>query len=269
MDLSVDKRMENNEAGFCSLWTDHFRINDCADLFVNNKFNGDYFFNRLNPFVCSDTTVVIEKAIGVCLREGTDCYVHVHDQNTKDQYSLLEAGFRWIDTMQILRATSNQVDYDIDKIRVVRVSLRSIPDWVETFCESFGVLAWEPEVKKIIDLHFRKLILLLSYIHVGKSSAKQGGCAALFANHGVLGLYCLGTITHFRGLGLAKKMISISLQIAQQLRIDSLFLQTFTSEGLLPFYEKLGFRLLYKKRVYALKRNSFRVLLAGDSLSKH
>jgi len=263
--LFIDERMENNEVAFCSLWTDHIRINDCADLFVNSKLNGDYFFNRLNPLVCVDK-VVIRKAMEVCQREDTDCYVHIYDMNTKDRYSLLEAGFRWIDTMHILRAASNKVEYDNEKIHVVHAGLRHVPKWVDTFCRSFDVLAWKPEVKKIIDLHFKKLTLLLSYLHVSDCSAKVGGCAALFDNHGVLGLYCLGTISHLRGLGLAKKIIGTSLQIAQRQRVDSLFLQTFANEGLFPFYKKLGFRLVYKKRVYALKRNSFRVVLNEGSL---
>jgi ribosomal protein S18 acetylase RimI-like enzyme len=71
-----------------------------------------------------------------------------------------------------------------------------------------------------------------------------------------MGLYCLGTISNFRGRGVAKKMIGVSLRIAQQQRLDPLFLQTFTNEGLFPLYKKLGFRFVYKKRVYALKGNS-------------
>ncbi|MFZ0511192.1 MAG: GNAT family N-acetyltransferase [Candidatus Nitrosopolaris sp.] len=261
--------MDDNETAFCSLWTDHIRIHDRADLFVNEKLTGDYFFNRLNPFVCDDTRVVIEKAAGVCLRRGMDCYVHIHDKNAKGQNFLLEAGFQWIDTMQILRAYSHKAEYDNDKIRVVRVGLRSIPNWVSAFCRSFDIMEWKREVNEIIDLHFKKLILLLSYIRVSNSSAKLAGCAALFANHGLLGLYCLGTISHFRGLGLAKKMIGISLQIAQQHQIDFLFLQTFANEGLFHFYKKLGFRVVYKKRVYALKRNSLRVQPDGGSLKKY
>jgi GNAT superfamily N-acetyltransferase len=262
--LFIDKRMEENEAAFCSLWTDHIRIHDCADLFVNDKLNGDYFFNRLNPFTCFDTRVVIEKAVRACMREGTDCYVHVHDKNSKEESSLLQVGFKLIDTMQILSAESNKVEYDNDKINVVRVDLASIPNWVNTFCRSFDVLEWKPEVKKIIDLHFKKLILLLAFIRVS-TQPQVGGCAALFANHGLIGLYCLGTISHFRGLGLAKKMVGFSLDIAQQQGINPLFLQTFTNEGLFPFYKKLGFRVVYKKKVYALKRNS-RVLFSGASV---
>ncbi len=262
--MVIDKRMEANETRFCSLWTKHIRIHDCADLFVNEKLTGDYFFNRLNPFVCEDRREVIENAARVCLRRGMDCYVHVHDKNTDVQNSLLEASFQWIDTMHVLRTESDKIGYDDlyendkcddSKIQVVRVDLRSTASWVDAFCRSFDVLKWKSEVKEKIDLHFKKLILLLSYFRVNNSYAELAGCAALFANHGLMGLYCLGTISNFRGRGFAKKMIGVSLQIAQQEQLDFLFLQTFTNEGLFLLYKKLGFRFVYKKRVYALKRD--------------
>ena len=261
----VDARMEKNETGFCSFWTDHIRIHDCADLFVNDKLNGDYFFNRLNPFTYPfDTMEVIEEAVRVCMREGTDCYVHIHDK-TNYESSLLHAGFKLIDTLQILKAKSYKSEHENAKINVVRVDLTSIPNWVDTFCRSFDVLEWKPEVKKIIDLHFNKLILLLALIHV-RTQPQVGGCAALYANHGVMGLYCLGTISDYRGLGLAKKMVGFSLEIAQQQGVSPLFLHTFTNDGLFPFYKKLGFRIVYKKKVYALKRNSQGVMFQGASI---
>lgn len=251
-----DKRMENNETAFCSLWTDRIRINDCADLFVNTRLTGDYFFNRLNPFVSCDTMAVIAKAAIVCLKMGTDCYVHTHDWDCETQNSLSEAGFQCIDTMQILKNDLHKVSFDGDKIRVVRVVWRSIPNWVDTFCRSFDVLDWKTEVEEIVSLRLKNLVLLLSYIRVNDTSAEPAGCAALFARHGLMGLYCLGTISQFRKIGIAKKMIGVSLQIAQQNHVkSSLFLQTFTRDGLLPFYKKLGFSLVYKKRVYALKRD--------------
>ncbi|HET7147933.1 MAG TPA: GNAT family N-acetyltransferase [Candidatus Nitrosopolaris sp.] len=254
LDLIIVKRMEANESAFCSLWTDHIRINDCADLFVNEKLVGDYFFNRLNPFVCEDAMAVIEEAANVCLRKGMDCYVHIHDKDKAVQNCLAASGFKWVDTMQTLRADSERVEYDNEKIDVIRVDLRSIPCWVETFCRSFDVLEWKSEVKEKIELHFKKMILLLSYFRVSNSSAKPAGCAALFPGQGLMGLYCLGTTPNFRGRGVAKKMVSVSLRTAQQERLELLFLQTFTNEGLLPLYKKLGFRFVYKKRVYALNK---------------
>jgi GNAT superfamily N-acetyltransferase len=231
---------------------------------VNEKLIGDYFFNRLNPFVCEDIMDIIENAARICLRKGMDCYVHVHDENRDVQNSLLEAGFQWIDTMHVLRADSDEVEHDEiyesdkcddSKIHVVRADLRSTSRWVDAFCRSFDVLEWKSEVKEKIDLHFKKLILLLSYFRVNDTYAELAGCAALFANHGIMGLYCLGTISNFRRRGLAKKMIGISSQIAQQKQLDFLFLQTFRNEGLFLLYKKLGFRFVYKKRVYALKRD--------------
>lgn len=262
--MFIDRRMEANETRFCSLWTQHIRIRDCADLFVNEKLTGDYFFNRLNPFVCVDTRDVIENAAQICLKKGMDCYVHVHDENTDVQNSLLEAGFQLTDTMHVLRADWDKVERDEiygndksddSKIQVIRADLRSTSSWVDAFCRSFDVLEWKSEVKDKIDLHFKNLILLLSYFRVNDTYAELAGCAALFANHGIMGLYCLGTISNFRGRGLAVKMIRVSLQIAQQEQLDFLFLQTFTNEGLFHLYKKLGFRIVYKKRVYALKRN--------------
>jgi N-acetylglutamate synthase-like GNAT family acetyltransferase len=251
----IDTRMEKNETGFCSLWADRIRIHDCADLFVNDKLNGDYFFNRLNPFTYYDRMMVIEEAVMICKRRGTDCYVHIHDKKGNDESSLLQAGFRLIDSMHILKAESDKFENENDKINVVRANLASIPNWVETFCRSFDVLEWKQEVKKIIHLHFNKLILLLALIHI-RTQPQVGGCAALYASHGVMGVYCLGTIPDFRGLGLAKKVIRSSLEIAEQQAINPLFLQTFTNDGLFPFYKRLGFRNVYKKKVYALKRNS-------------
>ena len=262
-----DKRMERNETAFCSLWTDHIRINNCADLFMNTRLTGDYFFNRLNPFVSRDPRAVIEKAAIVCLKMGSDCYVHTHDLDSETQKSLLEAGFQCIDTMQILRNDLRKVSYDEDKICVVRVVWRSIPSWVDTFCRSFDVLEWKTDVKEIISLHLKKLVLLLSYVRISDTSAEVAGCAALFAKQGRLGLYCLGTVSQFRKLGIAKKMIGVSLRIAQQNQLkSSLFLQTFTKDGLVPFYEKLGFSLVYKKRVYALKRDLIRARLCDQHL---
>jgi len=255
LDLFIDERMEANELAFCSLWTEHIRIHDCADLFANEKLVGDYFFNRLNPFVCENAMSVIKQAANVCLRKGMDCYVYTHDKNTYVQNCLSAAGFKWIDTMETLRAESERIEFDNEKIDVVRVDLRSIPSWVDAFCKSFDVLEWKSEIKEKIDLHFNKMILLLSYFRVGNSSVKPAGCAALFSNQGLMGLYCLGTISNFRGRGVAKKMIGVSFRIAQQQRMDPLFLQTFTNEGLFPLYKKLGFRFVYRKRVYALKGN--------------
>lgn len=247
--------MEANEAAFCSLWTRHIKIHDCADLFINVNLAEDYFYNRLNPFECDDIRGIIENAARLCYRMGMDCFVYTHDDNTEVQNSLTEIGFDWIDTMHVLNSEpKKQVRYDDDKIKVIHVDADSVPRWIDTFCKSFNVIQWKHEVRRVVSTHLKELDLLLSYIRVKNSFDTVTGCAALFSNEGLAGLYCLGTIMQFRGQGIARKMIDFSMQTACQQRLEMVLLQTFSSEGLLSLYTNLGFRPVYKKRVYLRKR---------------
>jgi GNAT superfamily N-acetyltransferase len=249
--------METNETAFCSLWTKHIKIHDCADLFFNVDLAEDYFFNRLNPFECDDIRATIENAAQVCHGMGMACFVYAHDNDTEVHNSLTEVGFDWIDTMHVLTSEPKKqvrhlTTYD-DKFKVMHVDADSVPRWVDTFCRSFNVMQWKQEVRRVVGMHLDDLDLLLSYIHEKNSFDIVTGCAALITNEGLMGLYCLGTIKQFRGQGIAKKMIDVSMNKASQQRLDMVLLQTFSSEGLLPFYTKLGFRPAYKKRVYLRK----------------
>jgi ribosomal protein S18 acetylase RimI-like enzyme len=70
-----------------------------------------------------------------------------------------------------------------------------------------------------------------------------------------MGLYCLGTLSPFRGQGIAKNMIKKSLRVARQENLDFLFLQTFNKEGLIKFYKRMGFQIAYNKKIYVLYNN--------------
>jgi ribosomal protein S18 acetylase RimI-like enzyme len=67
-----------------------------------------------------------------------------------------------------------------------------------------------------------------------------------------MGIYCLGTVSSFRGRGVAKEMIKSASKVSLQHGTDYLFLQSFSKEGFTKLYKKIGFELLYKKKVYAL-----------------
>src|SRR5918999_821879 len=144
--------MEFNEFYFCSLWTEHFRIRNCADILLNKKLTKDYFFNRLTNITCSDTHSAIEEGVRISLKKGIDCCVYVPDDNRKLEEMLL------------------------------------------------------------------------------------------------------GTVSDFRGQGIATKMVKVALEIAQQRGLDFIFLQAFANEGIIGFYNKLGFQTIYKKNVYAFPR---------------
>jgi GNAT superfamily N-acetyltransferase len=254
--------MELNESTFCSLWTKRIRLNNCADLFINETFSEDYFFNRVNNILyCHDITSVLDKSIRIFSEKRLKCYVYVgdvdsgdYDDDDDDPHSvmekmLLEKRFNLLDTMQAFRSDREKIQYENHKIQVDKIDIALIPVWIDVFCKSFDVLEWKPELERILKLHFNELTLLVAYVK-DNSSQIPAGCALLFNLHKTTGLYCLGTVPSFRRQGLAKKIIKVSLDIAMQQRTHSLILQAFTREGFQEFYKRLGFELVYKKRIY-------------------
>jgi GNAT superfamily N-acetyltransferase len=243
--------MEFNEFHFCSLWTQHLKIKNCADILLNEKLK-DYFFNRVTNITCSDINSALEECIRIFFKKGINCYVYVADDNRKLEDMLLRKGFTLVDSMSVLRCTTNSIEYDNNTIGITKIDIDSIPIWVDVFCHAFDIQNWKNEVQRILQSHFKELILLVSYLK-NKSNVPVG-CTALFHRCSLIGLYCLGTVSDFRGQGIATKMVKVALEIAQQSGLDFIFLQAFANEGIIGFYNKLGFQTIYKKKVYAFFR---------------
>jgi GNAT superfamily N-acetyltransferase len=241
--------MESNEFYFCSLWTEHLKIRNCADILLNEKLTQDYFFNRLTNMTCSNTGSAIDECVRIFLNKGIDCFVYVTDDSRKLEDVLLEKGFTLIDSMSVLKSTTNNIEYDTNVIDVIKIDTNSIPIWVDVFCDAFDVLDWKYEVERIIKSHFKELTLLLSFLN--NKNNIPAGCAALFHRSNLIGLYCLGTVPAFRGLGIATKMIKVALGIARRRGLNFIFLQAFANEGFLGFYNKIGFQTVYEKKIYA------------------
>ncbi len=82
----------------------------------------------------------------------------------------------------------------------------------------------------------------------------QGQIAGTLAIHtrgGYSGVYCVGTVPELRGRGVATGMLSEAFRLTQRLG-TKLILQTFASDSVEGLYVKLGFRLVYSKRVLCL-----------------
>jgi GNAT superfamily N-acetyltransferase len=166
---------------------------------------------------------------------------------------LLKMGFTLLDTMQVLKYSNKKSDHDNDKIHVSTIDMNSMPIWIDVFCRSFNVIEWKSEVERIIKRFFNDLTLLVSFIEDNYSMIPVG-CAALFNRYDLTGLYCLGTVSPYRGQGLAKEIIKVSSDIARQQKFGFLFLQTFSNEGFIHFYRKTGFEVMYVKKIYMLNR---------------
>jgi GNAT superfamily N-acetyltransferase len=246
--------MENNQWTFCSLWADHSKIKNCADMFINKKLAGDYFFNRLDNIACYDIESVIKESVKVFLEYGLNCYVYVQKNDLNLEKMLLKMDFTQLDIMQVLESNFTKTGtHDDQKIHVSMIDIGSLPVWIDVFCRSFDVTDWKSEVERIIKKHFDELTLLVSYVE-NNQSIIPAGCCALFNRYSLMGLYCLGTLESFRGKGLAKKMITVSSDVARRQNLGSLFLQTFTNERLTHFYKKMGFEVAYKKKIYMLTK---------------
>lgn len=221
--------MEDNEWSFCSLWTAK-RKAGCAKALVNERLAGDYFFNRASVEGCPAGE---EKKIGrVFWEKGMDCYLY---------FRVAPQSLRVVDTMHVLQSAGAGKGGN-----VVQVERSGIQTWVDIFCESFGVPDWKAEVKRIVTRHFAKLTLLTGYV-----DDMPAGCAALYKENGLTGLYCLGTLPRFRGKGVAKNIL---LHAQHMAKADSapLFLQTLESYGLLDYYKKMGFKIAYQKTICQL-----------------
>jgi GNAT superfamily N-acetyltransferase len=245
--------MECNESTFCSLWTERIKLNNCMELFINKKFSEDYFFNRVNNILCCCDNVrsVLKEAARIFSERGLKCYVYIDDSYTVLEKILLETRFTLLDTMQAFRSNINKIQYENQKIYVDKIDIDLLPIWIDLFCKSFNALEWKSEVERILKMHFNELTLLVAYIK-RNSTQIPAGCALLFNLHGLIGLYCLGTIPSFRRQGLARKIIKVSLDIARQQSATFLICQAFTNEGFAEIYERLGFQLVYKKKIYVL-----------------
>jgi GNAT superfamily N-acetyltransferase len=215
------------------MWAEHTRVG-CADALVNSKLEGDYFFNRSRVSGCPDPVAASKQVAKIFWQKGMDCYLH-------DREELLEKkGFTQIDTMYVLVKSSAATPAASGK--TVVVDLQLLPVWIDVFCKAFSVPEWRHEVERIMDANAGKMTLLLSY----KESA-SAGCAALYTKNGMTGIYCLGTILQMRGRGLARRILQDAAQMS-----ENIFLQTLGSEGLLPFYQKAGFKVAYAKKIYRL-----------------
>jgi hypothetical protein len=246
--------MEYNESTFCSLWTERIKVNNCTDLFINEKFREDYFFNRVNNILCchdDDVRPVLAESIRIFSERGLKCFVYIDYSDATLEKILLENRFTLLDTMQAFRSNIIEVQYENHNIYVDKIDIALLPVWIDVFCKSFNALEWKSEVERILKMHFNELTLLVAYAK-SKSNHIPAGCALLFNLYKLTGLYCLGTVPYLRRQGLARKIIKVSLDIVRQQRTDFLICQAFTNEGFAGFYKRLGFQLVYKKKIYVL-----------------
>ena len=252
--------IEKNDSEFSALWARRSRLLQCAELFVNRAFPGDYFFNKtkiLSP--CQRTPLLISKARRIFFSNKLDCFIHSYDDlayrdiNT----SLEDVGFSRIDSMLVFSAdqatqlaSEDKTDYDQNLPQLIAIDQDSISMWVDVFCKAFNAEDWKQQIHSLTmaNLRFFRLFVLMTR---SDAASVPAACALLFCYRKVMGLYCLGTLPKFRRKGLASLILKSSISMARAKRTKLFFVQAFLNDGFADLYEKVGLNLEYRKGVYA------------------
>ena len=250
MDLNIDN-IDDNESSFCSLWSRTHQKMDCAELFLNPKLGDDYFFNRLNiKNSCSNISDILNSIKSSHTNYHDNLYVHLISNNKNSiKFSIPKFG-----TMKILGLDLNKhaLECESDHIEIDIIDKNHLYNWIDVFCRSFDSVHIKDEVTNIISKHYQKLTLLVAHHNLDQVKYFVG-CCLLYEKKESIGLYCLGTIQHFRRKGVARKLIASAVRIAKKKGHNLLIVQTLTKEGYEEFYKKLGFRTIYEKMLYSFE----------------
>lgn len=251
----TDNHIEDNENKFCSLWTTFQRIDDCANLFLNNKLRGDYFFNRLNNLqFCGKIEDTLDKASEICSKNKHDLYVHIpYTSNNSPLIALLlERGFRLVDRMYVLKIANHlHVTGERSKPGLhINIEVQKESElWVRVFCDSFSVRTWKHEVSKIINRNKNNLALIIA--NIAEKPNNPVGCMLLYKFHNITGLYCLGTLKSFRRKGIASKMVEFAASYERQMNSEFLIVHSLANENTINIYRNLGFEKVEVKAILA------------------
>lgn len=260
LDSITKDLIEKNDSEFSSLWARRLRLLQCAELFVNRAFPGDYFFNKtkiLSP--CLRAPLLISKARRIFFSNKLDCFIHSYDDLAYQDIntSLEDAGFNRIDSMLVfsadqdtLVASEDKTDYDQNLPQLIAIGQDSISMWVDVFCKAFNAEDWKQQIHSLTmaNLRFFRLFVLMTR---SDAASVPAACALLFCYKKVMGLYCLGTLPKFRRKGLASLILKSSISIARAKRMKLFFVQAFLNDGFADMYKKVGLNLEYRKGVYA------------------
>lgn len=248
MDLDIDN-LNENESSFCSLWSRTHQKIDCVELFLNPKLGDDYFFNRLNiKNSCHNITDILNSIKSSHTNYHDTLYLHLICNNE----NCIKFNIPKFGTMKILGLDVNKYVFKSDHIDVDVIDRNHLYNWIDVYCKSFDSIHIKDEVTNIISKHYQKLTLLVAHHYLDKVKS-FAGCSLLYEKKESIGLYCLGTIQHYRRKGVARELIASAVRIAKNNDHNVLIVQTLTKEGYEEFYKKLGFRTIYEKMLYSFE----------------
>ncbi|MCS7142920.1 MAG: GNAT family N-acetyltransferase [Aigarchaeota archaeon] len=237
--------LEENENGFFSLWSDKETYRR-AILLCNPVFHDDPLFNHATGTL--DSEDVIEFIIRYFDSRNVRPAIYANPWNLFPlREVLLGYGFRlWDELFVEVRGADPQSP--------TQSTLRPVEDtdalrtWIEIYESAFKIPSyWHREIEVRTKTMLRRDDVTLFVKYAGEIPV--GSLAAYFTGD-LCGLYCIGTPPKYRGKGIGSSMINEAVRVAGMRGARAVCLQTLASDKLTGFYERLGFRVAYKKQVY-------------------
>jgi GNAT superfamily N-acetyltransferase len=237
------KPAEMNEAGWWSNWA-RLRWRGEGYLLSSDELT-EPFFNRAGTLTCRAVRPTAAWAEAVLGASGKDSEVLAFDK-CKGARALLGSGYEQEDVMSVL---FSQAPFEADpRAGVVRATASE--NWTSAYLRAFYdeerlADVVRPIVSSLLD---SKRTTLLE----ARVKGETAGVLAVFRTSGLAGVYCVGTVPEFRKRGVATSLLASARRSAEA-EERTVVLQTLTSDGVLPFYLKRGFREVYSKRVLVRK----------------
>ncbi len=206
----------------------------------------EVFYNRGGLLSCTSVGTQTES-----LEEGfralrTRPAIMVFDSCSKAARALTRSGYGRMDTMYVMAATGG-TESDEDAEAEPEVSAE---EWSEAYLRAFyGEQGLMPAILKIVKpLMSDDATTLLQE----RQDGRVAGTLALYRTDRLMGVYCVGTIPELRGRGVAGALLSRARKIAAS-EERTVLLQTLESDGVVPFYLKRGFKVVYRKTLMMKK----------------
>ena len=237
--------MEKNEEGFFSLWSTAINL-DSALLFLNGQFPDDLLFNRVSAsYMQQDYKGLIDKALQHFRKEEIRPTFFIAEHHRKLEQELLKESCKHVDSFNIMKL-KRFVPFPSKYAKVSIVDAESIAVWIDTYMKSFNIGAsFRAEVSRRarMCLKSKNCTLYIARIH-----GEHVGTSLTYAEEDVAGFYCIGTVSKFRGIGVASTMLGIMTRDAKRNHLQCL--QNLQSDNVRSFYEKRGFETVFTKMVY-------------------
>ena len=236
--------LELNELGWWGKWAKLEWLGKDAYLLSSKEFP-ETFYNRGGLLSCG-SVASLRPLEGRLSALGARPALMVFDSCRGAARALASSGYRKEDTMTVMASASSAAG----EAGVETGRAKSARAWAEAYLKAFyGELSLLPTVLRIV----RQLMQNdRTTILEARLEGRAAGTLAAYRTGGLLGVYCVGTTPGFRGRGAAGALIAHASDLASS-EGRVLFLQTLESDGVVPFYLRRGFRVLYRKNLMTKK----------------